>query len=291
MNQIGLVLEGGGMRGAYTAGVLDFFHDESIEFPFIVGASAGACNGTSYVSGQRGRNYKVLVEYGSHPEYISYKRALKTRELFGMDFIFDTLPNQLVPFQFNSFLQSNKKFVASTTDIDTGEAVYFDTFTEQEDLLKVVRASSSLPFIAPSVRYKGRNLMDGGIADPIPIKPSIDIGNQKHVVVLTRHGGYEKKPMKFSWIVKKMYKRYPGLIQALETRHERYNQTLHMLSDMEKRGEILIIRPLEPLSVGRIERNKDKLHGLYEQGYQEAKQMKTQINNFISEKSTADLKS
>ncbi|WP_053219837.1 patatin-like phospholipase family protein [Virgibacillus senegalensis] len=279
---VGLVLEGGGMRGAYTAGVLDAFHDHGINFPFVTGVSAGACNATSYVAGQRGRNYKVLVEYGSHPEYISLKRAITRKELFGMDFIFDVLPNQLVPFDFNSFFNSNIRFVAGTTDIDTGMPVYFDTFHSDKELLKIIRASSSLPFVSPSISVQGRNLMDGGIADPIPIQPSIDAGNRKHVVILTRNQGYVKKPMKFAWLFRRSFKAHPALLQAMQSRYEKYNSRVKMLEEMERNNQVYIIRPEQPLEVGRIERDKSKLDALYRQGYQEVQQKKDEIIRFAS---------
>lgn len=285
MDNTGLILEGGGMRGAYTAGVLDYFDDEGVDFPYIVGASAGACNGVSFVSKQRGRNYKVIVEYGEDPEYISFKRAFRSKELFGMDFIFDTLPNKLVPFDFESFNDSKSQFVVGTTDIDTGEPVYFDSFAKKDELLKVVRASSSLPFIAPSIRYKGRNLMDGAIADPIPIQPSINAGNKKHVVVLTRNKGYVKKGMKFRWLVNRSYKQNPGLVHAMKNRHIIYNETMRKLQEMENRNEVFIIRPQYPLNVGRIERNRQKLDDLYQQGYNEAKLQKSELQNFLFSKS------
>lgn len=276
----GLVLEGGGMRGAYTAGVLDFFHDAGIDFPFVAGASAGACNGSSYVAKQRGRNYKVLVEYGEHPEYISYKRALRQKELFGMDFIFDKLPNELVPFDFDSFFDANTKFVVAATDINSGEAVYYDALDNKDDLLKIIRASSSLPLLAPSITFRDRDLMDGGIADPIPIQPSLNFGNEKHVVVLTRNKGYIKKIMKFAWLFKRSFRNYPALVEALAMRHVKYNQTMKMLEEMEKRNEVLLIRPDEPLVVSRIERKKEKLHNLYVQGYKEAENKRSALVDF-----------
>nr|WP_074598251.1 patatin family protein [Sediminibacillus halophilus] len=282
MQDVGLVLEGGGMRGAYTAGVLDAFHDSGITFPFVTGASAGACNATSYVAGQRGRNYKVLVEYGSHPEYISLKRAVMKKELFGMDFIFDVLPNQLVPFDFASFFNSNIRFVVSTTDIDTGEPVYHDTFRSNQELLTIIRASSSLPFVAPSISVDGRNLMDGGIVDPIPLQPSIDAGNRKHVVVLTRNKDYMKKPMRLAWLLKRSLKSHPALVSAMQNRHRRYNDMVKRLERMERNNQVFIIRPKQPLEVGRIERNRSKLDALYQQGYQEAKQQKEAVVHFTS---------
>ncbi|KGX91582.1 serine protease [Pontibacillus halophilus JSM 076056 = DSM 19796] len=282
MTETGLVLEGGGMRGAYTAGVLDLFLDEGIQFPYCIGASAGACNGSSYAANQRGRNYDVMVGYGAHPEYISYKRAFTKRELFGMDFIFDTLPNKLVPFDYDGFQHYDGTFVVATTDIKTGEPVYYDTYQDRAHLLKLVRASSSLPLIADSISDGGRLLMDGGIADPIPIQPSIDAGNQKHVVVLTRNPGYKKEPMKFSWLIKRKYKQYPALLHALATRHKRYNETIERLEQLEAEGKLFIIQPQQPLKVSRIERNTAKLHALYEQGYEEAKHQQEALKQFLS---------
>lgn len=282
MESVGLVLEGGGMRGAYTAGVLDFFHDMKLPFSTVVGASAGACNGCSFVSKQRGRNYQVIVDYGNHPEYISFKRLLRTKELFGMDFIFDTLPNKLVPFDFNTFSSNPVKFVVGTTDVITGQPIYYDSFETQEDLLQVMRASSSLPLLAPIAQYKGNKLMDGGIADPIPITPSIKAGNKKHVIVLTRNKGYIKKSMKFNWYIKRQFKEYPEFVESLINRHHKYNETIRQLEEMENNEQAVIIRPHKPLDVSRVENNKEKLHALYLQGYEDAERMKNDLNNFIS---------
>ncbi|CQR47851.1 NTE family protein RssA [Paraliobacillus sp. PM-2] len=281
MNEVGLVLEGGGMRGVYTAGVLDFFHDKKIMFPYVVGASVGACVATSYLANQRGRNYEVLVEYSRHPEYLSLKRLLTRRSLFGMDFIFDTLPNQLVPFDYNMFIKNQSKLVVATTDVSTGLPVYYDSFDNKDELFKLVRASSSLPFVSTSVLHQGLELMDGGVSDPIPIDPSIQDGNRKHVVILTRHKGYKKDNVKFKRIVKHTYKNYPGLVRAMEKRHAKYNQTLEILRQMEQNGEVFIIQPKQPLKVSRIERNKQKLHDVYIQGYQQAEEISEALIKFV----------
>ncbi|RDY71313.1 patatin family protein [Halobacillus trueperi] len=281
MDDVGLVLEGGGMRGAYTAGVLDFFLDEEIHIPYVVGASAGACNGSSYVARQRGRNYEVIVEYGAHPEYISYKRMITKRQLFGMDFIFDKLPNQLVPFDYDTFLQQKTRFVVGTTDMKTGEPVFYDRFPDRESLLKVIRASSSLPMVAPSIQYDGRELMDGGIADPIPMQASKRDGNKKHVVVLTRNDGYIKGRMKGGWYFNRKYRQFPLFAKALLERHVRYNQQLQKVREAEQNGEAFVIRPLKPLKVSRIERNRDRLHDLYAQGYEEAESHASRLEKFL----------
>jgi len=285
MKDTGLVLEGGGMRGAFTAGVLDFFMDHNMHFPYVVGASAGACNGSSYIAKQRGRNYKVMVGYGNHPEYISLKRAITKKELFGMDFLFDKLPNKLVPFHYDRFFESTnmkQKFVVGVTDVNTGQPVYYDQFNSRDDLLKLIRASSSLPFIAPIIEHEGQQLLDGGIADPIPINPSI-AGNKKHVVVLTRNEGYIKQKMRFSWFFQRKYREYPNLIRALEMRHERYNQTMKQLEELKDNGEVFMIRPEETLAVSRIERNQSKLHELYEQGYRQAQSQFSSLQSFLKE--------
>lgn len=281
MNDAGLVLEGGGMRGAYTAGVLDFFLDEGIHFPYVVGASAGACNGSSYVARQRGRNYEVIVEYGDHPEYISYKRMVTQRQLFGMDFIFDKLPNQLVPFDYHSFTSQKTRLAVGTTDMSTGEPVFYDHFPDRDSLLKVIRASSSLPMVAPSILYEGRELMDGGIADPIPIKASEQAGNKKHVVVLTRNDGYIKGRMKGGWYFNRKYKQFPLFAKALLERHVRYNQQLQKVKQAEQDGSTFVIRPLQPLLVSRIERNRQRLHDLYTQGYEEAEAQAGLLERFL----------
>lgn len=281
MENIGLILEGGGMRGAYTAGVLDYFLDAGITFPYVVGASAGACNGSSYVANQRGRNYRVIVEYGNHPEYISYKRWFKSRQLFGMDFLFDTLPNQLVPFDYEAFEQRSTIFVVGTTDMETGRSMFFKHFPDREALLKIMRASSSLPMLAPSISYDGRELMDGGISDPIPIQPSIDQGNRKHVVILTRNEGYIKRKLKAAWYLNQKYKQYPKFAEALLQRHARYNRAIDQIRMLENNGSVYVLRPSHPLQVSRIERNKNKLHALYMQGYEEANKQENQISRFL----------
>ncbi|MCP3026300.1 patatin-like phospholipase family protein [Halobacillus sp. A5] len=281
MNQVGLVLEGGGMRGTYTAGVLDCFLDEGLHFNYVAGTSAGACSGSSYVAKQRGRNYRVMVEYGDHPEYISFKRLISHRQLFGMDFIFDTLPNQLVPFDYDSFMNRTCRFVVGATNMNTGAPVYFEDFPDRESLLKIMRASSSLPLIAPSISYLGEELMDGGISDPIPISQSIKDGNLKHVIVLTRNDGYIKPKVKGNWYFRRKFKSYPHFVRTLESRHFHYNQILEAIHKLERNQQALIIRPTNPLKVNRVERNRDKLHQLYVEGYKDAKKKSSELRTFI----------
>ncbi|MEH7386449.1 patatin family protein [Bacillus sp. JJ1521] len=270
MKDVGLVLEGGGMRGVYTAGILEYFMEQNLYFPYVIGVSAGACMAASYLSRQVGRNRTVNIDYVNHPNYLSFRNFVKHKQLFGMDFIFDEIPNKHVPYDYDSFYQSKEEFVVGTTDCETGEPVYFKKEDYGNGMLKVIRASSSLPFVAPIIEFKGKKLLDGGITDPIPLIKAQQDGNSKNVVILTRNRGYSKKKSNMSWLVRRPYKKYPNLVQAMETRYIRYNETLAYLDQEEKAGRIFVISPTEPLEVGRVERNPVKLTKLYELGLKDA---------------------
>ncbi|SER19301.1 Predicted phospholipase, patatin/cPLA2 family [Gracilibacillus ureilyticus] len=282
MKDIGLVLEGGGSRGVYTAGILQFLMEKNIYIPYVVGVSAGACNGSSYISRQMERNKKVTIDYVDHPEYLSLRNFIKKRQLFGMDFIFDTLPNSLVPFDFETFNGAAEEFVVGVTDCYTGESIFYHKSDYAKDMLTLLRASSSLPFVAPAVDFHNRVLMDGGITAPIPIKQSIKDGNHKNVVILTRNRGYYKKPQTVNWYMRRKYREYPGLLKAIAERHMEYNETLNYLFEEEKKGNVFIICPTEKLTVGRVEKNKKKLTHLYEQGYQDVERVAEPLHEFLS---------
>ncbi|MGG4489786.1 patatin-like phospholipase family protein [Metabacillus idriensis] len=266
----GLVLEGGGMRGVYTAGVLEYFMEKDLYFPYIIGVSAGACMGASYVSGQKGRNKTVNINYANHKSYLSLSNYIRHKQLFGMDFIFDEIPNKLVPFHFDAFLKSDQTFLVGTTDCKTGEPVYYNKNDIGKDILTILRASSSLPFIAPMIDYEGRKLLDGGIVDSIPIRKSQSDGNVRNVVILTRNAGYRKKKSTMEWMVRRSFRTYPLLADAMLNRYEQYNQTLDYIEEQEKLGNVFVIRPSKKLEVDRIERNPVKLERLYEQGLLDA---------------------
>ncbi len=280
MQNTGLVLEGGGMRGLYTAGVLRYLMEQDIYIPYTIGVSAGACNGSSYIARQIDRNYSANIEYVSHPEYISFKRFLKKRELFGMDFIFDKIPNELVPFDMKAFCEAKEQFVIGVTDCLTGEAVYYSKEHQTKDIITILRASSSIPFFAPEIAYDGRMLLDGGIADPIPIQKSEADGNTKNIVVLTGNKGY-MKGSSFNWFAKRKYKNYEGLLKALRDRHILYNDTVRYLEEQEEKGNVVLIRPIKRSDVSRIERNPEKLKKLYNQGYAEAKAAYRKIKKLL----------
>ncbi|MBM7661995.1 putative patatin/cPLA2 family phospholipase [Bacillus mesophilus] len=179
MDQVGLVLEGGGMRGLYSAGVLDFFMEKELYFPYVIGVSAGACMAASYLSRQKGRNQKVNIDLVKDPRYLSWRNLLRKREMFGMDFLFDEVPNRLVPFDFDTFIEGSEEFLVGTTDCQTGQPIYFNKKDHGRNMLTIIRASSSVPFISSSVSYQDKILLDGGIADPIPIKKSQEVETKK----------------------------------------------------------------------------------------------------------------
>ncbi|MGJ7921495.1 patatin-like phospholipase family protein [Neobacillus sp. LXY-4] len=271
LNNVGLVLEGGGMRGVYTAGVLECFLESNLNFPYVIGVSAGACNAASYLSKQKGRNHKVNIDYVTDPRYLSWRNFLKTRQVFGMDFIFGEIPNKLVPYDYDAFYRSPAEFVVGTTDCITGKPVYFSKQEYGHEILTVLKASSSLPFVAEEVSFQDKILLDGGISDPIPIKKAQQDGYNKNIVVLTRNYGYQKKPSRFHFLAKGKYPNYPGLQNALKRRYQTYNETIRYLEEEENKGNVLIIRPSEPIEVGRMERKPEKLEKLYESGYKDAK--------------------
>lgn len=279
MINAGLVLEGGGMRGLYTAGVLEYFMSQDLYFPYIIGVSAGACMGASYLSRQAGRNKKVNLGYIEDKRYLSLSNFIKKRELFGMDFIFDEIPNKLVPFDMDTFIKSPEQFVIVATDCETGEPVYFEKEDHSEHIVKLLRASSSLPFVASSVEYNNLHLLDGGISDPIPVKKAENDGYEKNVIILTKPKGYFKRPSKMSSIFK--YKRHPKINDRLKVRYKHYNETLEYIQKQEEIGNVFVMRPSMEMPVGRVERNKERLENLYELGWNDAKEQFGELKSFL----------
>jgi predicted patatin/cPLA2 family phospholipase len=266
----GLILEGGGLRGIYTSGVLHFFMENEIYLPYVIGVSMGACNGANYVSRQPDRNRIVNTRFVNDPRYLSYFRLLFRGELFGMKFIFDTIPHVLVPFDFETFTKSPVVYITGVTDCLTGEALYYEKKDLGDDCFKILQASCSLPFMAKPVCHRGRTLMDGGLSDSVPIRKSIDDGNKKNVLVLTRPQGYRKKRPHFMPVVNLRYGKLKGLCRAIANRHVIYNETMDLIDELEKKDEVFVIRPASTLRVGRAERNKEKLYAAYDQGVRDA---------------------
>lgn len=269
-----LILEGGGMRGVYTAGILEYFLERDMAFNCIYGVSAGACHALSYISKQRGRNKKVSVDMVVDPRYIRYKGLVDGTGLFNMDFIFNQIPNELVKYDFDAFRNSSQRLIAVTTDCLTGQAVYVNCHDTQsnEELIDVVKASCSLPLMAPVVTYRGRKFLDGGLSDSIPIQKAMQDGHTKHVVIRTRQQGYRKKPHKGNAIYKLLLnKECSGAVKALKNRSTHYNKALDDLDQYEKEGLAFIFTPSSDCIVRRVEKEKTKLEQLYQLGYEDAK--------------------
>lgn len=261
----GIVCEGGGMRGVYTVGVLEAFLQAGFVADELIGVSAGASNGVTYVAGQKGRGYRVNVEYAGDKRYISVGNYLRTGSLFGMDFIFGEIPEKLDVFDYEAFQASPCQYYAGVTNVNTGKAEYFG----KEDIgpgLAVLRASCSIPTMAPIVEYNGQPYLDGGVAAPIPIQKALDDGCEKLVVVLTRPRGYVKKAQSGRVIYKRMYKEYPNLVRAMDLRHMVYNHTLRQLARLEEEGRAIIVAPRQPLEADRMGKNKEKLIHSYQEG-------------------------
>lgn len=282
MEKAALILEGGGFRGVWTSGVLDVLMDEELWFAYTVGVSMGACNGASYISRQRGRNKVVNTAFVNEKRYMSWRRWARTGELFGMDFIFREVPEQLVPFDFQMFKESPQDFEVVGTNCESGQPVYFDK-AGRVPLMHALQASISLPLVANEKWIEDKPFLDGGIADPIPIQRAMEKGYERLVVVLTQPRNYDKKPLKLEWLVKQKYKQYPALVDQLITRHARYNAVRDRLFKLEEQGKAFVIAPEQPIEAGRIEKDIDKLLVAYDQGVERARALKPALRAFLDQ--------
>ncbi|GIM33082.1 MULTISPECIES: patatin-like phospholipase family protein [Paraclostridium] len=280
MNKIGLILEGGGMRGIYTAGVLDFFIEKNIEVDITIGVSAGSCHASSYLSKQYKRAYNATVDYINDKRYLSFSNLIKTGSIFGMDFMFNKIPNELNIYDYDTFAKSKSKFVVVATNCETGSPEYFELKDLKKEII-YMQASCSIPMFANIVEIDDFKLVDGGVSDSIPIEYSLNQGYKKNIVVLTRDITYKKNKQKFLPIVNRKYKKYPNLVKAIENRHLNYNKSLNLVNQLEKDGDVLVIRPKKPVNVSQIEKNAKKLTALYEEGYDDANELYDKILDFI----------
>jgi predicted patatin/cPLA2 family phospholipase len=257
-----LVLEGGGMRGNYTGGVLDAFLDAGLEFPYIIAVSAGAGYGSSFVSKQRGRNFEILKKYRQDPRYCSVRSYFKTGNYFGLDFIYGDIPLRLIPFDLEAFLASPTRFVTVCTDCTSGKAVYYE---KNRDILRIMKASSALPYISRIVSHDGRELLDGAIVDAIPLAKAHEAGYPQTVAVLTQPAGFRKKE-ELQPPSRLFYGAYPKLRAAMKERVPAYNRAVEFAEQEAAAGRALLIQPSQDLGVGRTEKSVEKLTRLYELG-------------------------
>ena len=268
----GLVLEGGGMRGVFTCGVLDYLMDHKIRFPYAIGVSAGACNGLSYMSHQRGRgtfsNIDLLAKY----KYIGIRPLVKKRGLIDQQLLFHRFPDRILPYNYKAYAENPNRFEMVTTDCITGRACYWEEKHDEKRIIEIVKASSSLPYACPMSYVDGHPMLDGGIVDSIPLLRAYEQGYDKCVVVLTRNKGYRKSTKKVP-VPSFIYKQYPRLRVALRNRNKIYNEQLELVERLEEEGKIIVIRPEKPIVVGRMETSVKKLTDLYNQGYECAKKV------------------
>lgn len=278
----GLVLEGGAMRGMYTAGVLDAMMEHHIEVDGAIGVSAGATFGCNYKSKQIGRTIRYNMKYSRDPRYAGIRSLIKTGDLYGADFCYRQIPEKLDMFDVGTYQKNPMDFYVVATDINTGKPVYHLCSKGDREDIEWYRASASMPLVSRIVRIDGKELLDGGISDSIPIYKFREMGYEKNIVILTRHHGYQKKKSGALPIIRlKMRKKYPALVRSIENRHEVYNRTLNDLMEMEKRGEVYIIQPKKPIKIRRTEKNPKKLKALYDTGYQEGLRHLESLKKFI----------
>ena len=263
----GLILEGGGMRGVFTCGVLDNLMDRGIRFPYTIGVSAGACNGLSYMSRQRGRAKFSTIDLMEKYRYISFKHLLLKGNIMDFDLLFHTFPEKIIPYDYPAFAQCEERYEMVTTNCRTGCARYYDEKHDPRRIIDIVKASSSLPFVCPIAKVDGEPMLDGGIADSIPLRRARELGFDNNVVVLTRNKGY-RKPNKRGTVPPPFYLRYPALREAIRQRNLLYNEQIELVERLEQQGEITVLRPERPIVVDRMERDTRKLLDLYDEGYE-----------------------
>ncbi len=260
-----LVLEGGGMRAMFSAGVFEAFMQHEIDFPYISAISAGACNALSYLSKQPMRTRKIIERHVTDSRYYSFWNWVKTGSLFGWDFIFDEIPNKLIPFDYETYAKYPGELHVGTTDCETGKAIWHCN-KRAEVAFKTVIASASLPFAAPIVHFDGKHLLDGGMVSPIPYERALEAGYKKIVVILTQNAGYQKKGGIPKWLLNIWYREYPELCKVLLARPALYNKQLAAVEQLEREGKAVIIRPQNPMEIKRLDIDVPKLLTLHDHG-------------------------
>lgn len=271
MDKIGLVLEGGGMRCVFTAGVVDYFMDHNIVFPYVAGVSAGAGNALCYLAHQPRREKQCLIDLYEKYHYISLKNLIVKHSLFDFDLVFDEFSKNILPFDFDTFF-NNKETECEivTSNCVTGEANYYSEHESPDRLNQICKASCSLPVIMPMRVVDGYPMLDGGISDPVPLQRAISKGCKRNVVVLTRPYGHVSKLTNLP-LPSFLFHKYPKIRAKMIDRGKRYNEQLRMIEEMERKGEVLVFRPKAPMMVSTVERNTDRLRQLYAEGYEAAK--------------------
>lgn len=277
----GILIEGGAMRSVFAAGVLDFLMEKNIQVPNILAVSAGAYAGMNYVSGQKGRLVEAVIKPLEKEKYMGAATFLKKGTFFDMDFLFDEVPKKLAPFDFHTFCNSKKRFIINTTDCRTGKSVYHENFESEDQFWKICRAANSLPFISRVSQIDGAPMLDGGMADALPIGKIIEEGWKKVLIILTRKSDYRKKYRFFyMMMIRLVYQKYPDFIKTVAGRSKKYNACLNEIERMEKEGKALVFRPSK-LAIENNESDVDTLMRYYRHGYEEAMGREEEIYDFL----------
>lgn len=277
----GIVVEGGGMRGIYGAGVLDVLLENDIKADGLIGVSAGAIHGCSFVSGQKGRSMRYNLKYSRDPRYMSMRSLIRTGDMFGIDFCYRELPETLDPFDNETFESSSTEYYVTCTDVETGQPVYHRCPSLRGDRIDWVRASASMPLASRIVELDGKKLLDGGVADSIPVMAFRKMGFKKDLVILTRPEGYRKKQNPMLPLIRRAYREYPEFVETAASRHLVYNRELDEISRLEREGEILVIRPSRRIKISRTERRPERIEQMYRLGREDAMKAFSGIKAFM----------
>lgn len=280
----GLVLEGGGVRGIYTAGVLDVFMEQGIGFDGVIGVSAGAIHGCSYLSGQKGRSIRYYSKYCSDPRFMSLQSFLKTGDFVGVDFCYHELPERLDIYDNEAFTHCGVPFYVVCTNVETGKPEYI-RLTDMNAQIDYLRASASLPYFSRIVEIDGKKYLDGGCTDSIPLEAFRRMGYEKNVLILTRPENYRKKK-EMRALPGMVYRKYPAFAEALKCRHEAYNRQLATVKLLERSGSVFVIRPEAPLDIGRLETDPKKVQEIYRLGRSDAEKAIEDLKTWLQKART-----
>lgn len=279
----GLVMEGGAMRGLFTAGVIDVMMERGIAFDGAIGVSAGAVFGCNYKSNQPGRVLRYNLRFCRDPRYSSFRSLAKTGDLFGADFCYREIPDHLDPFDRETYAASPMDFYVVATDVHTGQAVYHNCQKGDGEDMEWFRASASMPLAARMVEVGGYTLLDGGIADSIPLDYLESLGYDRNVVILTQPMGYVKTKNKAMPLMRRKYKAYPKLLETMARRQDVYNETTAAIREKERRGEVFVIRPEAPLDIKRVDHDKDRIQATYDLGRAVAEKRLAALEEFLKD--------
>lgn len=276
-----LVLEGGSFRAIFSAGVMDALLDNDVYLPYCIGASAGISNGVSYISKQQKRNLEVLMKYRNDKRYIGRRNFSKCKSIFGLDFVFDEIPNKLVPFDWETYKKYTGKVVVVVTNAKTGKPVYLNG-AKLDRKCTYLQATCALPLAFPAIKVHNTPCYDGGLSDPIPIRKAIEDGCKKHIIILTRPKGYVKELSRQTKLVALFYKKkYPRISKLLVTRHIGYNKTVQFCEELERQGKAIILRPEHPIE--SFEKNVETIQDSYLMGYNMAMKRIEEMKKFLAE--------